>query len=425
MKYQSDDHNDNYFTRTIIYRLYPNKQAQTRFNHYCDYRRYVWNKFKDLNDHAYQAYLYEKNYYANVGLKVKSKDFCSKYPTLYGLKPIMNSNKKAWEYKYPSKIALMAMTDYDNALSNYKNKALPDWGKPKFRSKCNPRQGFKLPSSSVKTNNKTIILAKGRTDKKHKALILHSRQKFLDYSFGTVSFYTEKGRYYVSVPYYVPKKDLLVNNSSDLRVGIDLNVSHYNFYDGKTYNLNIKLKQLNRHYQRVKHYQRLLAKKRLVSSKNKQSHNYADVRAKLQREYTKINNLQTDFLQKMITKLCQRYHSIVIEDLDVKHMKMGLASKGLHRAMFGKFRQILTYKSEQYNVDLIIADRFYPSTQRCSHCGFVKTGNDKITLWGNKKHHTRHDQYICYNCGAKLDRDDNAATNLYEYPELDWNSNKN
>lgn len=337
----------------------------------------------------------------------------------------MNANKKAWEYKYPSKIALMAMTDYDNALSNYKNKALPDWGKPKFRSKRNPRQGFKLPSSSVKTNNKVIILAKGRADKKHKALILHSRQKFLDYSFGTVSFYTEKGRYYVSVPYYVPKKDLLINNSSNLRVGIDLNVSHYNFYDGKTYNVNIKLKQLNRHYQQVKHYQRLLAKKRLVSSKNKQSHNYADVRAKLQREYTKINNLQTDFLQKMITKLCQRYYSIVIEDLDVKHMKMGLASKGLHRAMFGKFRQILTYKAEQYNVDLIIADRFYPSTQRCSHCGFVKTGDDKITLWGNKKHHTRHDQYICYNCGAKLDRDDNAATNLYEYPELNWNSNKN
>lgn len=424
MKHQIEDKSTNYFTRTIIYRLYPSKRDQIRFIRYCDYRRYIWNTFKDLNSHAYQAYCYEKTYYTKVGLKTKSKNFCNKYPTFYSLKRLMNATKKPWEYQYPSKIALMAMTDYDNALSNFKNKAMPDWGKPKFRSKRNPRQGFKLPSSSIKLNNNVIILAKGRADKKHQSLHLHSRQQFLDYNSGTVSFYTEKGRYYVSVPYYIPKHELLVKNTSNKRVGIDLNVSHYNLYDGKNSQINIKLKQLKTYYYKVKHYQRLLAKKRLVNFKNKQSHNYADVRTKLQREYTKINNLQTDFLQKLTTKLCQKYKTIVIENLDVKHMKMGIASKGLHRAMFGKFRQILTYKAEHYNVHLVIANRVYPSTQQCSHCGFVKTGDDKITLYGNKKHHTCHDQYICYNCGAKLNRDDNAATNLYEYPDLNWQANK-
>lgn len=53
-------------------------------------------------------------------------------------------------------------------------------------------------------------------------------------------------------------------------------------------------------------------------------------------------------------------------------------------------------------------------TQRCSECGNVKTGDDKVTLQGNKKHHTKHDEYVCYNCGSILDRDGNAVANLLD-----------
>ena len=61
---------------------------------------------------------------------------------------------------------------------------------------------------------------------------------------------------------------------------------------------------------------------------------------------------------------------------------------------------------------LIIADRFYPSTQRCSNCGHVKTGDEKITLSGNAKHGTKHHEYVCYHCGYEDDRDHNAVLNL-------------
>ncbi|WP_270336012.1 zinc ribbon domain-containing protein, partial [Ligilactobacillus agilis] len=53
-----------------------------------------------------------------------------------------------------------------------------------------------------------------------------------------------------------------------------------------------------------------------------------------------------------------------------------------------------------------------PSTQRCSQCGHVKTGTDKVGLDGNKKHKTKHSEYICYDCGAVMDRDENAVRNL-------------
>ena len=93
-------------------------------------------------------------------------------------------------------------------------------------------------------------------------------------------------------------------------------------------------------------------------------------------------------------------------------MQMQKKAKNLHRSLFGRFRQFMEYKSEKFGKTLILADRFYPSTQRCSTCGHVKTGDEKITLSGNKKHGTKHNEYVCYHCGYEDDRDHNAVLNL-------------
>ena len=129
--------------------------------------------------------------------------------------------------------------------------------------------------------------------------------------------------------------------------------------------------------------------------------------------YAKVANIQHDIIQKLTTKLVTDYDKIVIEDLDVKKMQMShVASKGLQRSMFGYFRQVLIYKCQWYGKELILADRFYPSTQRCSCCGHIKKGDERITLNGNKKHNTKHNEYVCYACGAIMDRDENAVMNL-------------
>ena len=94
--------------------------------------------------------------------------------------------------------------------------------------------------------------------------------------------------------------------------------------------------------------------------------------------------------------------------ITVKHV----ASKGLQRSLFGYFRQVLTYKAGWYDKEVVLADKYYPSTQRCSDCGHIKTGDEKISLDGNQKHKTKHNEYICYECGAIMDRDENAVANL-------------
>ena len=159
--------------------------------------------------------------------------------------------------------------------------------------------------------------------------------------------------------------------------------------------------------------QRLLARKRKVNGKTAtQSKQYFKVRTKLQKCYQRVANIQNDLLHKFTTEIYHNYDTIVIEDLDVQAMQMSKKAKNLHRSLFGRFRLQMEYKAIKFDKELIIADRYYPSTQRCSQCRHVKTGDDKITLNGNVKYGTKHNEYICYECGFEADRDYNAVMNL-------------
>ena len=142
------------------------------------------------------------------------------------------------------------------------------------------------------------------------------------------------------------------------------------------------------------------------------------MKTKLRREYQKVTNIQNDILQKFTSNLINQYGEIHIEDLNVQGMMMSKRmGKNLHRSMFGRLSEILTYKCAWYNRKLVLVDRFYPSTQLCSECGFRKTNETyggKQTLYGDSIHHD-HQTYYCYNCGAVLDRDENAVRNVINY----------
>jgi putative transposase len=317
------------------------------------------------------------------------------------------ADKQDWQYKLSSRTLQLAIADLGNAWKNFFNKAQSDWGKPKFKSKKSLRQGFK--TDCAKVVNGKLRLDKPRDTTHIWSDIAIKGLKSTQGVLTTVSVYRENGKYYASLPF----KDVDIGEKAKTKVNtaVDVNVGHINYTDGK---IDTLPKRLDRRYSRIKHYQRLLAKKRNANGKKAaQSNNYVKTRTKLQREYAKVANIQHDIVHKLTTKLVTDYDKIVIEDLDVKKMQMThVASKGLQRSMFSYFRQILTYKCQWYGKELILADRFYPSTQRCSSCGYVKKGDEKITLNGNKKHNTKHNEYVCYACGAVMDRDENAVMNL-------------
>ncbi|ETY75385.1 RNA-guided endonuclease InsQ/TnpB family protein [Lactiplantibacillus fabifermentans] len=377
--------------RTQKVKLYPNSHMRQALLALCDYRRYCWNQALETWNNMYDAYCVNK--------------IDNRRPNKLRVRDELVANKSEWQYGLSSRTLQLAITDLGVAWDDFFNEELPDWGKPRFKSKRAPRQGFK-------TDRAKLVKGKLRLDKPHGVAnwydIRFNKHVDLAGTLKTVSIYCENGVFWACLNF-----EITVERKCKTKqiTAVDVNVGHFNYTEGV---VRVIPKRLKRLYEQIKYYQRKLAHKRVVNGKKATSTiSYRVMRAKLQQAYRKATNIQHDLMQKFTTKLVINFDTIVIEDLAVKKMQMThVASKGLHRSMFGYFRRLLTYKCDWYGKKLVLAEQSYPSTQRCSQCGYVKQGLEKITLRGNALHGTRHDQYECYQCGAKLNRDGNAVANL-------------
>ena len=383
--------------KTQVVKLKVNKTMQKHLDALCDYRRYCWNKGLETWQLMYEAHTLNKQNNPS--------------PNERRVRDELVANKDAWQYALSARCLQLAVKDLANAWKNFFDKAQPDWGIPSFKSKKSPRQGFK--TDRAKIVNGKLRLDRPRSISKESWFDLKSYEALKMDEVKVVSIFKEKESYYAALPY---EEDMPAKAKTHQKTAVDVNVGHFNYTEGPINVLPAKLQKL---YKRIKHYQRMLARKREVNGKlATKSNNYFAVRTKLQRDYRKVANIQNDLLQKFTTKLIDNYDQIVIEDLAVKEMMMThVASKGMQRSLFSKFRLILTYKCDWYGKELILANKTYPSTQRCAQCGYVKKGDEKITLQGNKKHGTKHNEYICYQCGYSNDRDENAVLNLLALAE--------
>ena len=152
--------------------------------------------------------------------------------------------------------------------------------------------------------------------------------------------------------------------------------------------------------------QKLARIQRVFSRTQKGSNGHEKARLKVARCHQKIKNQRNDFLQKLSTKLIRENQVICLEDLSVKGLERNhKLSKSVTDASFSKFVSMLEYKAEWYGRKVIKIDRFYPSTQICSGCGYK---NESIK--GLKGLKVR--EWICPECGEVHDRDLNAARNI-------------
>lgn len=135
---------------------------------------------------------------------------------------------------------------------------------------------------------------------------------------------------------------------------------------------------------------------RLPVSKNRKK--AADTLARL---HARITRVRKDFLHKLTTRICRENQAVAIENLHIKGM---LSNARLARSIadvgFYEFRRQLVYKARRYGTHIVVADRWYPSSRLCSHCG-VKNKTLKLS-----------DRSWTCSCGAHHDRDINAAINL-------------
>ena len=397
-------------------RLYPNKTMNKVLDSLCDYRRYCWNQGLELWNTMYDARLIglpvELRAKIKASLTDKTIEFSDEEQTLRALFPspsqnlVMNelvAQKADWQFELSSRALQLAIKDLARAWNLFFNNQKTA-NKPKFQSRKKPKQGFKTDRARIIDGR--LVLDQPHAYKGEWSSIRFKGASIPDGHLKLCAVTRTKGKYIATITMDVETIEL---PKSGKKTAVDANVDHFDTIDGQT---SLKPELLDNLYKRVRVYQRQLARKRKVNKNYRHSKGYQATRAKLQATYERIRNVQNDLFHKFTTNLYREFDTIVIEDLDVKGMQMKKKAKNLHRSLFGRFRQFMEYKAEKFGKTLILADRFYPSTQRCSSCGHVKTGDEKITLSGNQKHGTKHQEYVCYQCGYEDDRDHNAVLNL-------------
>ncbi|MGX1549014.1 RNA-guided endonuclease InsQ/TnpB family protein [Streptomyces adustus] len=147
---------------------------------------------------------------------------------------------------------------------------------------------------------------------------------------------------------------------------------------------------------------RLARRQREMARKRKGSKNQVKAREKVARIHARIADRRRDFLHKLSTRIVQENQLVAIEDLAVRNL-MGNRSmaRAISDASWSELCAMLQYKCAWYGRELVVVDRFLPSSKTCSACGLVR---DLLPLGVRA--------WTCEGCGAQHDRDHNAAQNI-------------
>jgi putative transposase len=202
------------------------------------------------------------------------------------------------------------------------------------------------------------------------------------------------GQWYASITVDLPDGPTLPPAENQGVVGVDLGVTTLaTLSNGETYR---GPKALRTSLDRLRRLGRVL------SRKVKGSRNRAKAKLKLARQHARIAKLRKESLHQLTTSITRRFHTIGIEDLNVKGM---LGNRKLARAIadmgFHELRRQLEYKAAWRGGRVVVADRCYPSSKLCSCCAYRL---EALELGVR--------QWSCPGCSTLHDRDINAAINL-------------
>jgi len=314
---------------------------------------------------------------------------------------IPDNPDKTWIREVYSKAVKKSIEDGCTAFTRF-FKHQSDFPKFKKKGKSDVKMYFvrNNPKDCQCERHRLKIPTLGWVRIKEKGYIPTTRDGYMIRS-GTVS--VKAGRFYVSVLVEIP--DVNIDNNSNEGIGIDLGLKDFAIIsNGKTYrniNKSAGLKKLEKQLIRE---QRSLSRKyeNLKKGESTQRANIQKQKLKVQKLHHKMDNIRTDYINKTIAEIVKTKPSyITIEDLNVKGMmKNRCLSKAVASQKFYEFRTRLKAKCDENGIELRVADRFYPSSKTCHHCGSVRKNlklSDRI--------------YRC-ECGYVADRDLNAALNL-------------
>ena len=380
------DQNYRYNARKIELRL--NEEQKRIFEQAFGYSRYIYNKSLDEWKRMYEAWKEDKSQTKPNNRKVRD---------------ILKASREDWEYRQLNILIETTVEDLAKAF----NMMWKGYSKyPKYKSRRDQKDSCRFfrktkYSLQIKGDKNNKLKLAGISSLIHMKESLHLKE---DHTIQEVTISKRANRYYASIVIrYI--QDNIKSSKEDSYIGIDLGVKDFAVTNDNT-GLYRKYKSLNSKliplHNRIKIYNKILSRKCY------RSNNYEKARTKLNRTYERISNIRKDFLHKLSTHITTKYKYICIEDLKVSNMiRNKNLSKQISQQGWREFRTMLEYKAEKNDCKIIVADRWFPSSQICSCCGNVLQGSDKIKL--------SQRVYHCHECNNKIDRDYNAAVNLKLY----------
>ncbi len=287
-----------------------------------------------------------------------------------------------WYYEVSKCAPQQALRDLERAFKNFLT--IPSRGFPKFQKKGR-KDSFYLEGS--------IKIFPGNYIQLPRIGVVKTYEILPNCKVKNVRISKRADNWYISFKYDI---EPVPTEKVEETIGVDIGINTLaTCSDGSKF-ANVKA------YRQTK--KRLGRHQRAVSKKVIGSQNRIKAVKKLAKLHKKVADIRADALHKLTTWLAKNHSTIVIEDLNVSGMlKNHKLASAIADCGFYEFKRQLTYKCEWYGSKLVIAPRFYPSSQLCSHCGHQQ----KMPL--NVR------TYECANCGFQADRDFNAAVNLANY----------
>jgi putative transposase len=300
--------------------------------------------------------------------------------------------ERAWLTNAPVGVMQQALRDLDTAYRNFFDSLSgkrqgPKIGEPRFRSRRDNRQTARYTRSDafkIRSNGKLFLPKVGEVKVKW------SRALPSDPASVTV-VKDAAGRYFASFVVQTDPSEVLPETTPE--VGIDLGLTHFAVLsDGRK----ITAPKFFRRAER-----KLRKAQQTLSRKTKGSANRKKAVVKVARAHARTADARRDFHRKLSTTIIRENQAVYVEDLAVNGLARTRLAKSVHDAGWSAFVGMLEYKAARYGRTFARVDRFFPSSQLCSACGF-KDGPKTLAIR----------EWTCQGCDTVHDRDINAARNI-------------
>ena len=366
---------------SVKVRLYPNKAQEQELNKVLGCYRFVYNQMLAKKRTAYET---DKTNLTTFDLK----------KWFHGT--LRKDEQYAWLKEQNTKVMKQAIRQMDDAYQNFFKRHK---GFPKFKSKKD-KQSALFTHEAISSRNtfetKHITLIKSLQNIKFRCSDLHHKrlQKYKDSIRSATLSKTKSGNFFLSILIDIPEVEYVKFKKTNKQVGIDLGVKDFVITsDGVAFE--------NKHFFKSSE-RKIVRLQRQLSRKVKGSNNRDKQRIRLARTLERLTDKKENYIHSVVNEILKSYDVMFMEDLNVQGMmKNHRIAKAIQEIGFYRFKSILQNKALVYDKQVVLIDRFYPSSKTCSCCGYKK-----------KDLKLRDRFWTCPECGEHHDRDVNAARNI-------------